>query len=369
VLNSFGVKRNASANLKWTVYAYLDGDSLKAGQDWNITLTRKRVLSNFNLTAPINNARVEVAKNSTDAVVISWSTSNKATNYRWKATIPAGNFNTPLLNLPSDNNGTDSKLTLTSGAIDAILKSNGLKVGDSITLKWTVFALETTDSLQAAQTFNITLARKRILGNFNLTAPANNITIAVDSNNNTPINISWLTSTNATTYKWLAIAAGGNFNNPLLSLTSDNNGNANTLSLTSGAVDAVLASNGVKDGDSLSLNWTVRAIEQEDSILANQTFNVRFVRTKNVGLGKYDISNKVNIYPNPSSELINITTSNLTGEGQITLTDLTGRLVLTSNISLDKNQTSVDVSKLNQGIYLLKIVTQQGNATFKVIVQ
>jgi hypothetical protein len=67
--------------------------------------------------------------------------------------------------------------------------------------------------------------------------------------------------------------------------------------------------------------------------------------------------------------LINITTSNLTGEGQITLTDLTGRLVLTSNISLDKNQTSVDVSKLNQGIYLLKIVTQQGNATFKVIVQ
>jgi 2',3'-cyclic-nucleotide 2'-phosphodiesterase (5'-nucleotidase family) len=326
-------------------------------------------LAPFNLISPANNARIEVAKNSPDAILINWSASNNTAKYRWKATIPAGNFNIPLLNLPSDINGTDTKLTLTSGAIDAILKSNGLKVGDSITLKWTVYALETNDSLQAAQTFNITLARKRILGNFNLTAPANNVTVAIDSNNSTPINISWSASTNATKYKWLAIAAGGNFNNPLLSLTSDNNGTTNTLSLTSGAVDAVLASNGVKDGDSLSLSWTVRAIEQEDSILANQTFIVKFVRTKNVGLGKYDISNKVNIYPNPTSELINITTTNLTGEGQITLTDLTGRLVLTSNINLDKNQTSVDVSKLNQGIYFLKVVTQQGNATFKVNIQ
>ena len=326
-------------------------------------------LAPFNLISPANNARIEVAKNSPDAIIINWSASNDTAKYRWKATIPSGNFNIPLLNLPSDINGTDTKLTLTRGAIDAILKSNGLKVGDSITLKWTVYALETTDSLQASQTFNITIARKRILGNFNLIAPANNVTVAIDSNNSTPINISWSASTNATKYKWLAIAAGGNFNNPLLSLNADNNGIANTLSLTSGAVDAVLASNGVKDGDSLSLSWTVRAIEQEDSILANQTFNVKFVRTKNVGLGKYDISNKVNIYPNPTSELINITTTDLIGEGQITLTDLTGRLVLTSNINLDKNQTSVDVSKLNQGIYFLKVVTQQGNATFKVIIQ
>ena len=167
----------------------------------------------------------------------------------------------------------------------------------------------------------------------------------------------------------MAIAAGGNFNNPLLSLISDNNGAANTLSLTSGVVDAVLASNGIKDGDSLSLSWTIRAIEQEDSILANQTFNVKFIRTKNVGLGKYDISSKVKIYPNPTADFINITTTDLFGEGEITLIDLTGRLVLKTSISLDKNQTSVDVSKLNKGVYFLKVVTQQGNTIFKVIIQ
>lgn len=369
VLNSLGVKRTASANLKWTVYAYLDGDSLKAGQDWNITLTRKRVLSAFNLTAPANNARVEAAKNSTDAVVITWSASNKATNYRWKATIPTGNFENPLLNVPSDNNGTDTKLTLTSGAIDAILKSNGLKVGDSILVKWTVYALETTDSLQASQTFNITLARKRILGNFNLIAPANNATVAVDSNNNTPINISWSASTNATQYKWLAITANGNFNNPLLSLAADNNGTATTLSLTSGAVDAVLASNGVADGDSLSLSWTVRAIEQEDSILATQTYNVKFIRTKKVGLRKYDISNKVSVYPNPAADFINIATTDLTGEGQIVLTDLTGRILVNKKATFGTTTHQVAVNGLSKGLYIIYVNTNQGSANYKITVE
>jgi hypothetical protein len=369
VLNSLGVKRTESVSLKWTVYAYIDGDSLKAGQDWNITLTRKRVLSAFNLTAPANNARVEVAKNNNTPIVITWSASNKVGAYRWKATVPAGNFSTPLLNLASDNGGKDNKLTLTSGAVDAILKANGLKVRDSITLKWTVFAIETTDSVQAAETFNITLVRGRILGNFNLTAPANNATVAVDSNNNTPINISWSASANATQYKWLAIAAGGNFNTPLLNLTADNNGTGTTLSLTSGAVDAVLAAQGVKDGDSITLSWTVRAIEAEDSILASQTFSIKLIRTKNVGLRKYDISNKVSIYPNPTTDFINIATTDLTGEGQIVLTDLTGRILVNKKATFGSTTHQISVDGLSKGLYIIYVNTNQGSANYKITVE
>jgi len=370
ILSSLGLNRGDSVKTKWTVFAYNGTDSLQATQVYNITLARRKSgLGPFSLKNPNNNISLDVEEGSLMEVTINWGKSANSKLYKWFVTTPNGTFTNPLIRNNSNNNGTDTSLVLTSGGIDNILKSLGVKRNASINLKWTVYAYLDGDSLKAGQDWNITLTRKRILSSFNLLEPTNNLIIAVDSNNNTPINISWSTSTNATTYKWLAITAGGNFNNPLLSLIADNNGTANKLALTSGAVDAVLASNGVKDGDSLSLSWTVRAIELEDSILANQTFNVKFVRTKNVGLGKYDISNKVKIYPNPTAELINITTSELFGKGEIMLIDLTGRLVLTSDISLDKNQTRVDVSKLNKGVYFLKVVTQQGNATFKVIIQ
>ena len=370
ILASLNVSQGDSVKTKWTVFAYKGSDSLQATQVFNITLARKKAgLGVFSLKTPTNNTSLEVEEGNQTDINITWGKSANSILYKWFVTTPTGTFTAPLLRINSNNNGSDSSLTLTSGNIDNVIKTLGVKRTASINLKWTVFAYLEGDSLKAGQDWNITLIRKRVLSNFNLLEPINNITIAIDSNNNTPINITWSTSTNATKYKWLAIAAGGNFNNPLLSIISDNNGAANTLSLTSGVVDAVLASNGVKDGDSLSLSWTIRAIEQEDSILANQTFNVKFIRTKNVGLGKYDISSKVKIYPNPTADFINITTTDLFGEGEITLIDLTGRLVLTSSISLDKNQTSVDVSKLNKGVYFLKVVTQQGNTIFKVIIQ
>jgi 2',3'-cyclic-nucleotide 2'-phosphodiesterase (5'-nucleotidase family) len=368
VLSTLGIKRNDSIALKWTVYAYLNNDSLKANQDWNITLVRKRILGAFNLTAPSNNARVEVVQNSASTVTISWSGANAATKYIWKATTLNGNFNNPLLNLNSDNSGTNNNLTLTSGAIDAILATNGIKRGDSITLQWTVYAFETTDSLKATETFNITLIRKRILGSFNLSNPINNARLVVTPNSTSPIIINWTAAANAVTYKWKGATLTGNFTNPLLNLASDNAGADAKLTLTHNALDAVLASNGIAKGDSIKLQWTVYAFETTDSLKANETFNITLVRGAGVGVNNIDFKNNFNVYPNPTQTELNIKSNDLIGTLDVKLYSITGKLLINENMEASTNN-KIDVSHLQDGVYMLSIEGKNGKtATIKVVV-
>ncbi|MFA9213613.1 MAG: SusE domain-containing protein, partial [Candidatus Methylacidiphilales bacterium] len=368
ILNSLNIKRTDSVKVKWTVYAYMGSDSLKANQDWNITLVLKRILGAFNLTAPSNNARVEVVQNSAATVTISWSGANAANKYVWKATTLNGNFTNPLLNLNSDNSGTNNNLTLTSGAIDGILATNGVKRGDSITLQWTVFAFETTDSLKATETFNITLIRKRILGSFNLSNPINNARLVVTPNSTSPIIINWIAAANAVTYKWKAATLTGNFTNPLLNLASDNAGVDAKLTLTHNALDAVLASNGIAKGDSIKLQWTVFAYETTDSLKANETFNITLVRGAGVGVNNIDFKNNFNVYPNPAQTELNINSNELTGNLKIKLYSITGKLLIDKNMEASANN-KIDVSHLQDGIYMLSIEGNNGKtATIKVVV-
>lgn len=368
VLSTLGIKRTDSIALKWTVYAYLNNDSLKANQDWNITLIRKRILGAFNLTAPGNNGRVEVVQNSASTVTISWSGANAATKYVWKATTLNGSFSNPLLNLNSDNSGTNNNLTLTSGAIDAILATNGIKRGDSITLQWTVYAFETTDSLKATETFNITLIRKRILGSFNLSNPINNARLVVTPNSTSPIIINWTAAANAVTYKWKAATLTGNFTNPLLNLASDNAGADAKLTLTHNALDAVLASNGIAKGDSIKLQWTVYAFETIDSLKAIETFNITLVRGAGVGVYNIDFKNNFNIYPNPTQTELNIKSNDLIGTLDVKLYSITGKLLIDENMEASTNN-KIDVSHLQDGVYMLSIEGKNGKtATIKVVV-
>ena len=164
ILASLGLNKGDSVLLKWTVYTYQGSDSLKANQDYFITLGRNKTLTSFNLLNPSNNARVLVKKASADPIVISWEASNTAIKYTWFLDVPAGNFSTPVVKLNADVSGTDTKLSLTSGTIDAVAESAGVAEGDSILLKWTVRAYEGTDSLTANSSFNIKVVREKSVG-------------------------------------------------------------------------------------------------------------------------------------------------------------------------------------------------------------
>ncbi len=160
-LSQNGIRKGDSIAVKWTVIAYRNNDSLLANQSFNLLLVREKLLNNFNLLTPANNARVVVEENNTTPINITWSNSFSGATYKWMAATLNGNFTNPLLSLPSNNSGSASSLTLTSGTVDGVLAANGIAKGDSITLQWTVYAFDATDSLKANQTFNINLVRAR----------------------------------------------------------------------------------------------------------------------------------------------------------------------------------------------------------------
>jgi|GEM_PF-644080 len=372
ILSSLGLNKGDSVKTKWTVFAYRNAtDSSQANQIHNLTLGRNKpivTLGTFNLNSPANNSSVTVEEGNTSLVNINWTKSANATRYKWFATTATGSFAAPLFTSNSNNAGADTVLSLPSGTIDLLLNSFGIKRGDSITIKWTVFAYLNNDSIKASQDWNVTLARKRILGSFNLTAPANNARVEVEQNSTTPIVISWSASAKANTYKWKAATLTGNFNAPLLNLASDLSGTDTKLTLTSGAIDAILASNSIAKGDSLTLLWTVFAYETTDSLKANETFNVKLVRKAGVGINDITFNSNINVYPNPTSNELNISTNNLSGNMNIKLYSVTGKLMINENVDASINN-KIDVSNLQDGIYMLAIEGSKGqNTTVKVVI-
>ena len=84
------------------------------------------------------------------------------------------------------------------------------------------------------------------------------------------------------------------------------------------------------------------------------------------------IAQKFNIYPNPTTGNIFIQWSNkTTGNADVTITDVTGRTVLSSTININtaSGQSQLNVNDLNNGIYLISIKGEGLNYNGKVMVQ
>ncbi|NOX84706.1 MAG: DUF5017 domain-containing protein [Chlorobi bacterium] len=69
-----------------------------------------------------------------------------------------------------------------------------------------------------------------------------------------------------------------------------------------------------------------------------------------VGIGE-NKTEKITLYPNPATEFFNFDSDD---EGEMTIMDLTGRTILTSG--LQKGINRVNVSQLNPGIYLVRVI-------------
>lgn len=91
------------------------------------------------------------------------------------------------------------------------------------------------------------------LNAFNLISPIDNVTLTSFPSSNNTYNFNWDTSSLTASYKW--IFGSPSTNSPLLTLTSP----TNSLVLTSGQLDNLLASLGLLPGDSLVGQWDVWA--------------------------------------------------------------------------------------------------------------
>lgn len=69
-----------------------------------------------------------------------------------------------------------------------------------------------------------------------------------------------------------------------------------------------------------------------------------------------------NLYPNPTSDVLNISSKNGLEMKEIKITDLSGRIVRTLN-----NSSTINVSDFSAGTYLIDITTNEGKASSKFI--
>lgn len=85
-----------------------------------------------------------------------------------------------------------------------------------------------------------------------------------------------------------------------------------------------------------------------------------------LGTNTNSISTKdFSVYPNPSKGLVNVTNTD-TNINSIEISDLNGRVVKTVN-SIDATNAQVNITDLSTGVYMMKIVSDKGTTTKKVI--
>lgn len=76
-----------------------------------------------------------------------------------------------------------------------------------------------------------------------------------------------------------------------------------------------------------------------------------------------------NMYPNPASGIVNISLANIYDNQNVEIYDITGRLI--NKLELKNNSTTqqIDISSLNQGIYLVKVIQGNNSYSEKLIVK
>ena len=78
--------------------------------------------------------------------------------------------------------------------------------------------------------------------------------------------------------------------------------------------------------------------------------------------------NNFTIYPNPSNGIFTINSEQLTNNNeQLTITDITGKTI--KQFTINKEQLTIDISEQSAGIYFIKIKTETGIYTDKLIIQ
>jgi len=371
LLASLGVAQGDSIQTKWTVKSfYTNGADSTLAMPFNLKLVRQPVqLGAFTLLTPANNTRLVTEPLNNSAINISWRTSINALNYEWVADFPGGDFSNPVLAFPARNNGTDTVLVLLNRSIDSLLNIFNVLPGDSSELIWSVRASNGNVSRLAAAAFNIKLVRSAQISSFNLLTPANNTRLEVRGPANTPVVITWQSATTGaaatTRYSWLADAAG-NFATPAIRLTADSVGALARLSLTTGALDTLLASAGVAIGDSLSLQWTVEAQNGVSRRLAVTAFNIRLIRVGlTTSIEKLNLSS-VKMYPNPANNQVKVAVEDAQLEW-VAIYDMMGAELL--RLKVNASETTLELNQLSVGNYILKGQTNKGAFSKRLLIQ
>lgn len=74
----------------------------------------------------------------------------------------------------------------------------------------------------------------------------------------------------------------------------------------------------------------------------------------NLGVDDFKIDSNFNLYPNPTNSILSISFKNEIPNGTLEVYDMLGKKALSQTLGFNK-LTSIDISNLNSGLYLIKV--------------
>jgi hypothetical protein len=110
-------------------------------------------------------------------------------------------------------------------------------------------------------------------------------------------------------------------------------------------------------------------IIQGKGTIKNDDGPVAQIAINNENLSSLQNEQKINIYPNPVTDKLNISLPLNSNVYNITLTDITGRVITLIKTVQEQKIASLRMDGLSKGIYLLKITSGNSYQTFKVVKQ
>lgn len=110
-----------------------------------------------------------------------------------------------------------------------------------------------------------------------------------------------------------------------------------------------------------SLSWTLGEIVTDSYFGTNNQLTQGFQQPMEsyAGIETEEVQGAFTVYPNPSRNTLYISAQNTTEQYSLTLTDLTGQIILTESYNANMIHT-LSLDQLASGIYLLQIVDTNG---------
>lgn len=102
---------------------------------------------------------------------------------------------------------------------------------------------------------------------------------------------------------------------------------------------------------------------------AINNFAMTVTASPSLGIAESEFSKSISVFPNPSREILNISTKEPGTVNRIQIYDLAGRLIKNLAINSSDSVLQVNIGDLSVGNYILKVLAESGTAVKKIVKQ
>jgi uncharacterized repeat protein (TIGR03803 family) len=85
-----------------------------------------------------------------------------------------------------------------------------------------------------------------------------------------------------------------------------------------------------------------------------------------LGLNEISLTNEIKVYPVPARDILNIVFDN-PFKGNIQISDMSGRNLMTLDLTSNRNKTEIDISTLSSGVYFVEIENSTNRSVYKFV--